>query len=207
MTDPPALDQVRDYFERRLHEHGTSARGADWNSEASQRVRFEQLLKVTNGSGFSILDYGCGTGALANYLDELGCEADYYGFDILDTAIQMALQVHAGKPRRHFFSEVEQLSTVDYTLASGIFNMRAGQTYEAWTEYVLTVLAQFNDLSRKGFASNFLTIYSDAEHMRPDLYYADPGFLFDHCKRHFSKDVALLHDYHLYDFTLIVRKE
>ena len=42
--------------------------------------------------------------------------------------------------------------------------------------------------------------------MRPDLYYADPCFLFDYCKTHFSKDVAILHDYGMYDFTLIVRK-
>jgi len=43
--------------------------------------------------------------------------------------------------------------------------------------------------------------------MRPDLYYADPLFLFDFCKQNFSKNVALLHDYRLYDFTLIVRKD
>ena len=42
--------------------------------------------------------------------------------------------------------------------------------------------------------------------MRADLYYADPCFLFDYCKRNFAKDVAILHDYSLYDFTLIVRK-
>ena len=42
--------------------------------------------------------------------------------------------------------------------------------------------------------------------IRDSLYYADPMYLFDYCKRHFAKDVALLHDYSLYDFTLIVRK-
>ncbi|MBM3138043.1 MAG: class I SAM-dependent methyltransferase, partial [Chloroflexi bacterium] len=30
--------------------------------------------------------------------------------------------------------------------------------------------------------------------------------LFDYCKVNFSKNVALLHDYKLYDFTIIVRK-
>ena len=38
------------------------------------------------------------------------------------------------------------------------------------------------------------------------LYYADPCALFDYCKRNFSRNVALLHDYKIYDFTLIVRK-
>jgi hypothetical protein len=54
-----------------------------------------------------------------------------------------------------------------------------------------------------------LTKYSDAERMagRPDLFYGDPLFFFDFCKRNFSRNVALLHDYGLYDFTIIVRKD
>ena len=72
---------------------------------------------------------------------------------------------------------------------------------------MLGVLDEFNRLSRRGFSSNFLTKYSDAEKMRPDLYYADPLFLFDQCKRNFSRNVALLHDYRLYDFTLVIRKD
>ena len=72
---------------------------------------------------------------------------------------------------------------------------------------MLGVLDEFNRLSRRGFSSNFLTKYSDAEKMRPDPYYADPLFLFDHCKRNFSRNVALLHDYRLYDFTLVIRKD
>jgi hypothetical protein len=42
--------------------------------------------------------------------------------------------------------------------------------------------------------------------MKPELYYADPLFMFDHCKKKFSKNVALLHDYEEFDFTIIVRK-
>ena len=41
--------------------------------------------------------------------------------------------------------------------------------------------------------------------MRPDLFYADPCWLFDQCKRRHSRDVALLHDYGLYEFTILVR--
>jgi SAM-dependent methyltransferase len=207
MTENPNLDRVRSYFDQRLREHGASPRGADWNSEASQNVRFDQLMKVIEVPRFSILDYGCGYGALANYLDEKGFEAEYHGFDILESAIELARHAHSGKPRRIFFSEAEKLTPVDYTVASGIFNMRGEQSYEDWTAYVLSVLRQFDALSRKGFASNFLTKYSDAERMRADLYYADPCFLFDTCKRSFGRNVALLHDYKLYDFTLIVRKE
>jgi hypothetical protein len=38
-----------------------------------------------------------------------------------------------------------------------------------------------------------------------DLYYGDPLFFFDHCKRTFSRTVTLLHDYPLYEWTIHVR--
>jgi hypothetical protein len=208
MKDVPNLDQVKQYFDKRIQEHGTSARGSDWNSEASQYARFDQLLKVIEGSGsFSLLDYGCGWGALADYLAEKGFSVDYYGYDLLESAILQAREVHSGKPGRTFTTEEISLPVCDYVVASGIFNFRGAQSFEAWTDYVVSLIDRFHTLSRKGFACNFLTKYSDADRMRPDLYYADPLFLFDYCKNHYSKNVALLHDYRLYDFTLIIRKD
>lgn len=207
MSNIPNLDHVKSYFDKRIQEHGASPRGSDWNSEVSQNIRFDQLLKVVEVQAFSILDYGCGYGALADYLVTKGFESDYYGYDILESAIETARQSHANKPRRTFFADATQLPVCDYTVASGIFNFRGEQSFEDWTQYVLGVLHEFNRLSRRGFSSNFLTKYSDTDKMRPDLYYADPLFLFDYCKRNFSKNVALLHDYRLYDFTILVRKD
>jgi len=208
MTRIPDLKQVKEYFNQRIQEHGASPRGSDWNSEASQQVRFEQLLKVIEGTGpFSLLDYGCGWGALADTLAQKNIGVHYSGYDILESAILRARQVHSGKTALTFTSDEKQLSVYDYVVQSGIFNYRGDQSFEAWTGYVEEVLNRLNSLSRKGFSSNFLTKYSDADHMRPDLYYADPGYFFDYCMRHFSKNVALLHDYRLYDFTIIVRKE
>ena len=61
--------------------------------------------------------------------------------------------------------------------------------------------------STRGFAFNCLTAYSDADKMRDYLYYASPTWLFDMCKQRYARNVALLHDYGLYEFTLIVRKD
>lgn len=203
----PNFEPVRAYFEERIRAHGASPQGADWNSATAQEARFAQLLSVVKDAGqFSLLDYGCGYGALADYLEANGYSAAYVGYDMLESAIVSAREHHAAKPGRTFYSDQAELRPVDYVVASGIFNYRGSESFESWTEHVVQVLGSMNRLSQRGFASNFLTKYSDADRMRSDLYYADPLFLFDHCKRHFAKDVALLHDYSLYDFTLIVRK-
>lgn len=202
------FDNIRNYFDQALKIHGATPRGADWNSEQSQNVRFDQLMKVINQNrDFTLLDYGCGFGSLADYCLEKGLIFDkYIGYDILPSMVSKARELHPNRPEMIFTSQMSEIPRVDFSIASGVFNIRLESSYEDWTGYTLECLHKLNAISEKGFSSNFLTKYSDAERMRPDLYYADPCLLFDYCKTHFSKNVALLHDYQLYDFTIIVRK-
>jgi SAM-dependent methyltransferase len=208
MTAIPNFEQAKNYFEERLTAHGATARGVDWNSESAQELRFSQLLKVIPpAQPFSLLDYGCGYGALAGYLLRLEYPlVKYSGFDILETMVEKAREGYRAFPQCIFTSNTKDLDTVDYSIASGIFNLKLETTFEAWTEYVVGELHKVNNYSQKGFSFNMLTSYSDPEYTRPHLYYADPCFFFDYCKRHFSRNVALLHDYEVYDFTIIVRK-
>ena len=207
MTNMPDLEIVKNYFEKSVEAHGPTPQGVDWNSEFSQEIRFEQLLKICDPTNpFSIVDYGCGYGAMADYLTKKGFKANYFGFDIVDKMLITARETHAGKSKRTFIEDRNLLPVCDYVVASGIFNYRANISFEDWTTYTISTFHQFNELSQKGFSSNFLTKYSDTDHMRADLYYADPCYLFDYCKRNFSKNVALLHDYTIYDFTILVRK-
>ena len=90
-------------------------------------------------------------------------------------------------------------------VASGIFNVRLTTPVAEWEGYVFRTIDRLAALARRGFGFNALTSYSDPERMRPDLYYPDPCRLFDHCKRRHSRHVALLHDYGLYEFTILVR--
>lgn len=208
MSDIPNYEQAKHYFEERLTEHGATARGVDWNSETAQEARFSQLLKVVDTRRpFSLLDYGSGYGALAGYMVRESYPVErYVGYDVLESMTNKGSEVFADHTRFVFTSDRSALEPLDYCIASGIFNLKLETPAEEWTEYVLGELHKMDALSRKGFSANFLTKYSDPEYMRPHLYYADPCYLFDYCKRNFSRNVALLHDYEVYDFTIIVRK-
>ena len=208
MSDIPNFNQAKQYFEERLTTHGATPRGVDWNSDTAQEQRFSQLIKVIDArQPFSLLDYGAGYGALADYLLRLGYPMQHYvGFDVLESMVNKAPEAHLDIPECTFTSTFKDLQPVDYAIASGIFNLKLETSNEAWTEYVVSELHKMDALAFKGFSFNMLTKYSDPEFMRPHLYYADPCYLFDYCKRHFSRNVALLHDYEVYDFTIIVRK-
>lgn len=67
------LADVARYYASKLEAHGTTARGVDWNGEAGQALRFDQLVRIVNAADpFSINDLGCGYGALLDYLDARG---------------------------------------------------------------------------------------------------------------------------------------
>jgi SAM-dependent methyltransferase len=197
-------DSVERYYSGKFREHGPRARGADWNSEWSQELRFDQLLRLAGGEEpFSLIDYGCGYGALAGYVRGLGLPCEYRGFDLSHAMVEHARAAH---PWATFVTREEELGPADLCVASGVFNVRLDVGRSAWREYVIETIHRMDALSRHGLAFNMLTSYSDPDRMRADLYYADPCELFDFCKRELGRDVALLHDYGLYEFTILVRK-
>jgi SAM-dependent methyltransferase len=199
------LQQTRQYYDGKLAEHGPTARGVDWNSEESQRLRFRELVRlIEDDPDASVLDYGCGYGALRSYLGERGHRGPYVGFDISERMIDAA-RAGSSDPTARFLSERDALERVDYTLASGIFNVKQTTSDERWRQYVLDTIEDLSRISSRGFAFNALSRYSDPEKRRADLYYADPLELFDHCARRISRLVSLLHDTPLYEFTMLVR--
>lgn len=206
MNRDAIVAQVERYYTGRLRQHGATPAGVDWNSEQSQLLRFAQLMKVApEGEAFSLLDYGCGYGALFQHLREQGRQVSYLGFDVSAEMAEQGRQLHGAAGAR-FVSDAAAVEPADYAVASGIFNVRLEVGLEPWKAYVEETIDKLNALSTRGFAFNVLTGYADPEKMRPDLYYADPLALFDRCKRRYSRFVSLLHDYPLYEFTILVRK-
>uniref|UniRef100_UPI004048A26F class I SAM-dependent methyltransferase n=1 Tax=Polynucleobacter sp. TaxID=2029855 RepID=UPI004048A26F len=199
--------EVAGYYTTKLREHGETPRGVDWNSEDSQILRFDYLCKVLNTSNhFSINDLGCGYGALYDFLSIRYKEFSYLGVDVCESMIRAAEERNKNKPQARFILSDEPDQVADYTVASGIFNVRLGRSDEEWRSYLEATLDVLDRASRIGFAFNCLTSYSDSDKMRDNLYYADSCVLFDFCKRRYSRNVALLHDYDLYEFTILVRK-
>lgn len=203
----PLLDQVADYYSEKLSTHGETPQGVDWNGKESQFLRFEQLCKVIQKDGpFSVADLGCGYAALFDYLDSHFKDFQYLGLDVAADMIDAA-QTRLNKTNNSRFMQSGSPDVVqDYMIASGIFNVRLENDDHEWLAHIKNTLNLMHENCTKGFSFNCLTSYSDADKMRDYLYYADPAILFDYCKRHFSRNVALLHDYDLYEFTMIVRK-
>lgn len=207
MADPRLLSAVERYYTDKVRTHGATPEGVDWNGEHSQSVRFDQLLAVADSleGELSVLDYGCGYGALVEAIAQRGPAFRYQGYDVSTAMVEQARVRTAGDQRVSFTDDAAALEPAAVTVASGIFNVRLETPPDEWERYVLETIDRMVAMSTHGVAFNALTSHSDPDRMRSYLHYADPARMLDHCLRHYSRDVTLRHDYELYEFTVLVR--
>ena len=119
MADITIRERVADYYSEKVRQHGETARGVDWNSTESQRTRFDQLLGIVPSGAleYSILDYGCGYGAIIEMLTERGQPFHYLGYDVSQEMILRAGRLHVGS-HCQFTTVVEELSSTSRTSPS-----------------------------------------------------------------------------------------
>ena len=196
------------YYTDKINTYGATPKGVDWNGEESQNIRFKQLSKIIQDDKFIISDIGCGYGKYCEYLELNYKNYKYCGYDLSKEMIENANKLY--DKSKHNFYHIDNLDTIkntDYSIASGIFSVKMNHSQDEWLSYILDTLEKINANADKGFSFNMLTKYSDKEYMKDNLYYADPLFFFDYCKRNFSRNISLNHDYDLYEFTILVKKD
>jgi SAM-dependent methyltransferase len=201
------IENINKYYSEKVIIHGATPQGVDWNGIESQEKRFAQLMKITENeidTNYSLLDFGCGYGSLLDYLLKANKKVNYWGYDISVEMLKIAKEKH--RKNEIWLNNIDENFQTDYVVASGLFNVKLEQNNIDWENYIVDTLDFFNQISTKGFAFNILTSYSDKEYMKDYLYYASPENFFTICKTKYSKQVSLLHDYGLYEFTILVKK-
>ena len=201
------LEKIEKLYSTSLKEHGVTSKSVGWRDEASQRLRFEKLATVIENKEGSVTvnDLGCGYGAMYNFLSKDYMVESYNGFDISDEMLDKAKHFIAHNDNVNLYKNDKLDTLAEYSFISGIFNVKFEEDEQSWKDFIIQMLENINKFSKKGFSFNLLTSYVD--YKEPHLYYGDPLFFFDYCKKNFSKKVSLIHDYNLWEWTITVTKE
>jgi SAM-dependent methyltransferase len=209
---PPSLSAVQAtveaYYSDRLARFGASPMGVDWSCEATQNLRFVQLLKLCDTARpFSLNDLGCGYGALAVFIRGRfpDADVDYLGIDLSRSMIARARRRHRGKPNVRFVVGSAPTRIADYSVASGIMNVKLDQPMEIWETFVRTMLEDLHRASRIGFAVNFMEVPTKGA--PPDqLYCPPPARWARYCEEILSCDVTIIRNYGLRENTLLAKR-
>lgn len=204
--DATILRSVADYYAAKLAANGPTPQGVDWKGTASHELRHRQFLRLTDGDrDASVLDLGCGFGDFFRFLRAEGHRGAFVGYDVAPSMIAKAIELHGEGPDRRWRIGAQPTDVADFAVASGILNVKGAVPGEAWAQYVDAIVDTLARAGRRGFAFNVLSLSSDPQFRRPDLYYADPVETLASCLARFGRSVALLQDYGLYEFTVLVR--
>ncbi len=199
------LTKVKDLYDQNLDQFGIDSRSVGWSTPESQELRFDKLLSMVDTSQpFTINELGCGYGELFKYAEEHQYPMTAYsGYDISQKMLDAGAQyVQSNKALWKLGATINEVA--DYTTTSGIFNVKFDHQQDSWEDYIKHTLKNMFKYSSKAISFNLLTKYVDFE--AENLYYADPAYFFDFCKRNLSRYVTLLHDYPLYEWTIVVKK-
>jgi SAM-dependent methyltransferase len=199
---------IERYYTAKIAAHGPTPFGVDWESVPAQELRFVQLLKICDfAAPVSFNDIGCGWGALLGFLDRrVPGMVDYLGVDLSPRMIGEARRLWPRHPRGAFVVGHGCCRVADYCVASGIFNVKLGQTPVQWSRFVRSVLADMYANSRCGFAVNFLSPLADGAAGVPELYRPPPQRWRRHCETELGGKVEVLADYGMREYTLLVRR-
>jgi SAM-dependent methyltransferase len=207
MSANAIYEKVQAYYEAKLALHGASPQGVDWSCAATQWLRFVQLLKICAlDSSFSLIDLGCGYGALAAFLADRypRADVDYLGIDVSPVMIQRARRRFRGDPKRRFRVGRSCLETADYAVASGIMNIRLGVSVALWEDLVRATLTNMRSKSIKGFAVNFLAI--PPQSAPPEMTYSvDSSKWVRFCQEELGCTTEVREAYGLAEYTLLAR--
>lgn len=199
------LTKVKDLYDQNLEQFGIDSKSVGWSTPESQELRFHKLLSMIDKSEpFSINELGCGYGELYKYAEQNQYPLDLYrGYDISQKMLDAGSHyIQSEKAIWKLGATIDEVA--DYTITSGIFNVKFDHQQDSWEDYIKQTLKNMFDHSSKAISFNLLTKYVDFE--ARNLYYADPGYFFDYCKKNLSRYVSLLHDYNLFEWTMIVTK-
>ncbi len=205
------LDPIIRAYELRLNQFGNDARGVFWQNKEYQFKRFENLSRIfekeNNSQGVVIHDFGCGYGALFDFLVDkpIMTNSHYIGTDMSRQMIIAARQ-NINDPRAEFRHQLIAVDGADYTIVSGTYNMHLGQDEEEWEAYIKYSLKQLWSKTRVGLAFNMLR--DNTQHIYDGLFYINGHNLFDFCVTHLSPNVEIQDDGPLLpDWTFYIHKE
>ena len=183
------VELLKKHYLEQFKQYGDSAQGVQWSDVQTQEKRFEILLEIGCQEGDSLLDFGCGTGHLFEYLNKNNTKLNYTGVDILDEFLTTAKNKY---PEAKFGQLIEfEKEKFDYIIISGVFNNKMDDNVGYYQEQLKKLFPMVN----KGIAFNMMSAYVD--YFDENLFYEKPENVFQFIKKEISPFVTIRNDYQI----------
>jgi SAM-dependent methyltransferase len=179
----------------------------DWPKLEDTFKRYDVMLGlIKEETSISLLDFGCGTASLNQYIEFLKIKnIKYSGLDINDGFYNTSKLKF---PNNDFYCldilKNESIPNFDYIVCNGPFTEKRDLSQEEMMDFFTSVIKKLWNKCDKGIAFNLMSKHVDWE--RDDLFHVSLDELGWFLKNNLSRNFIIRNDYGLYEYTVYVYK-
>ena len=199
--------KLAEHYDKCFKEHGDTHLGVDWPKLEDTFKRYDVMLGlIKEETSISLLDFGCGTASLNQYIEFLKIKnIKYSGLDINDGFYNTSKLKF---PNNHFYCldilKNENIPNFDYIVCNGTFTEKRDLSQEEMMDFFTSVIKKLWNKCDKGIAFNLMSKHVDWE--RDDLFHVSLDELGWFLKNNLSRNFIIRNDYGLYEYTAYVYK-
>lgn len=214
----PGYYAITDATEKYFNRLGDCPEGLGWPNTPDAIRRFDVMLNLIRPDDVTaitrndnaprplrLLDFGCGTGHLLEYLQkEHHSDIRYSGIDLSEKFIGIARGKHPEADFRilDILEHPEELGRYDYAVINGAFTSKCTMSFEAMWQTVQRILTVVFESVSCGLAVNTMSKHVDWE--RDDLFHLPMDLMAQFLCKNLSRHFVMRNDYGLYEYTTYV---
>lgn len=203
--------EIIEHYESCLDRHGDTHLGVDWPNEEDALLRHKIMTELIREKGISgkntLLDFGCGTGHMYEYIEKIGdVNIEYTGLDFSKKFTDICKMKF---PEVRFMcgdvlDENFELNSFDYVVMNGVFTEKRNMTHPEMFNYFKKVIDVVFTKTNVGLAFNVMSKNVDWE--RDDLFHLSIDDLTSWLTKNISRNFIIRSDYGLYEYTVYIYK-
>jgi len=200
------------HYEKCLEKYGDNHLGVDWPKLEDVDKRYKVMLDIISVAEdfdyVSLLDFGCGTAHLLEYLNNNEYKNIHYsGLDISHRFIDVAKKKF---PITNFnccdiLDVSVQISSYDYVIMNGVFTEKRELSFDEMWDYFKIMITKIYEKCNKGVAFNVMS--KNVEWERDDLFHVSLDLLSSFLCENITRNFVIRNDYGLYEYTIYIYKK
>ena len=203
--------KIIEHYESCLEKHGDNHLGVDWPKLEDVDKRYKVMLELVNepvSQGITLLDFGCGTAHLLEYINNNNLKnIEYSGLDISKKFTDIARKKF---PKNNFYyldilDDKNRLDVFDYIIMNGVFTEKRDLPFDEMWAYFTKLITTVYRFCDKGIAFNVMSKNVDWE--REDLFHVSLDKLSEFLCKNITRDFVIRNDYGLYEYTVYILKK
>lgn len=208
MTMDAISSSMAKHYSSTFSLHGPNSQGVDWgDKEWAAELRNRNMIAVVKNfeNSPTMLDVGCGYGALGELIEQDRIQLRYSGIDVAENMISYA----KSRFRTEFdficmdFLDWQPQCKYDYIVCNGILTQKLHATHLEMHQYSKRLIRKMFDCSNLGIAFNCMSTYVNFQ--KDNLFYKNPSEMLAWCMSELSPHIRLDASYELwFEYTVYV---